>query len=279
MLFAAILIAVAALAQDEMSYQAKNARTSMQQFLQEEGYSPFIDEDDGSLCFKKEGVLYYIYFSGTTTLMAEFHRGGINYENGNMSDLQSAANDVNLTKYIKCYVTKKKIVGFSMETYFNSIEEYKYTFYQNIDALDAGRDYFIKIYEDDNTISGNNPPFSISSVFIGNVTSSYTTITDYGKPIYSSTTQYLRPKLYVDINTEGNYDIYVKLYSPNGLSTGDSSPSGYSYSNTLKLTKSNREYYMSGWGSSTSGHWKSGSYRMEFYYNNKLIYTKNFNVL
>ncbi len=279
MLFAAILIAVAALAQDKMSYQAKNARTSMQQFLQEEGYSPFIDEDDGSLCFKKEGVLYYIYFSGTTTLMAEFHRGGINYENGNMSDLQSAANDVNLTKYIKCYVTKKKIVGFSMETYFNSIEEYKYTFYQNIDALDAGRDYFIKIYEDDNTISGNNPPFSISSVFIGNVTSSYTTITDYGNSIYSSTTQYLRPKMFIDVNKDGNYDVYVKFYSPSGLSSGNSSPSGYSFSNTLNLNKDTHEYYMSGWGSSTAGHWQSGSYRMEFYYNNKLIYTKYFNIL
>ena len=275
-LFAALLIySAAAFAQDDdMSAQAKK------RFLQEEGFSPYIDDEDGSLCFKKEGLLYYIYFSGTSPVMAEFHRGGFSYENDNMTDLLTAANQVNIKKYIKCYVTQKKYIGFSIESYFNSIEDYKYTFYKNIGILDDGKDYFKEVFNGSNNNSeSSSKPFEVSSIFIGNTNYDGNVITDYGKNIYSSSTQYLKPKLYIDTYKEGSYDIYVKFYSPNGLSTGNTSPNGYSYKTTLTLTKKNREYFLSGWGSSSSGQWQAGNYRIEIYYNDKLISTKYFNVL
>lgn len=125
----------------------------------------------------------------------------------------------------------------------------------------------------------DNNPFNITDVVIGNIDENNNIIDSYGLKIYSSRTQYLQPKLFVEVNNPGNYTIYIKLYMPDGtLSVGNNSPMGYSYSSTITLDKSSSSCLLLGWGASVSGHWGAGSYRFEFYYKDKKIGEKSFSV-
>lgn len=122
-------------------------------------------------------------------------------------------------------------------------------------------------------------PFVINSVTVGNVAYDGTIINNYGSTIYSSQTRYLKPKLFITVNTSGTYTVYTKLYTPNGsLSTGTSSPTGYTFSNSKTLYSTTTEWILSGWGGNTSGHWSAGQYRWEFWYNGEKIGEKSFTV-
>lgn len=127
---------------------------------------------------------------------------------------------------------------------------------------------------------GASYPLIISDISVGNMTQEGSMDTNYGSTIYSRNSMYLTPKItYYGINT-GNKTLYVKLYKPDGtLATGSSSPSGYSYSNSLYVSPgANHTYAFSGWGSSTKGHWKSGTYRFEIWYGSICLKSKTFTI-
>lgn len=125
----------------------------------------------------------------------------------------------------------------------------------------------------------NREPFVITSIEIGNTDYDGNMINNYGSTIYSYQTRYLTPKLYVSVNTPGTYKIYHKLYKPDGaLSTGTSSPSGYTSSREVTLYSYTSYTYMYGWGNNTAGHWKAGQYRWEFWYSGSKIGEKSFTI-
>lgn len=125
----------------------------------------------------------------------------------------------------------------------------------------------------------NKAPFVITSIEIGNTDYDGNVINNYGSKIYGYQTKYLKPKLYVSVNTSGTYIIYHKLYKPDGtLSTGTNSPSGYSSSREVSLYSTTSYVYMYGWGSNTAGHWSAGQYRWEFWYSGEKIGEKSFTI-
>ncbi len=93
-----------------------------------------------------------------------------------------------------------------------------------------------------------------------------------------STSRYLMPSLKVVGYQKGNYDVYWKLYSPDGLHSNENSPEGYSYKNTITIGNGASTVRCSGWGGNTAGNWKPGEYIFEFYFKNKLMYVKAFTV-
>lgn len=118
-------------------------------------------------------------------------------------------------------------------------------------------------------------PFTITSVEIGNIDYDGNIINSPGTTIYSYQTQYLIPKLYLTVRTPGIYTIYFKLYMPNGsMSTGTSSPTGYTIDTSVELKSTTTSTYLYGWGSSTAGTWSSGQYHWEFWYNGQKIFDK-----
>ena len=127
------------------------------------------------------------------------------------------------------------------------------------------------------TQEGYSKPFEITSVSAGYKNNNGIYI--YGSTIYSSQTTYLSPRIYVNVKASGTYTIYVKLFRPNGtMSTGGSSPSGYTFSDTISLYTYTTYVNLSGWGNNTPGHWSSGSYRWEFYYLGEKIAEKTFTI-
>lgn len=122
-------------------------------------------------------------------------------------------------------------------------------------------------------------PFVIYKVEIGNSYFGGNLETAYGSTIYSSRTMYLKPKIYYKGFKSGNYTFDVKWYRPDGsMSTGNSSPYGYSQSSNKNLSEGDNYIELSGWGNESMGHWGSGEYRLEIWSNGRCVYLKYFRI-
>ncbi len=123
-------------------------------------------------------------------------------------------------------------------------------------------------------------PILIKDIEMGNVYKNGDIETGYGSTIYSSYTMYLQPKIkYEGLNTGENITLYVKLFRPNGeMSTGTTSPSGYSYSYSIYVYSGENSEELSGWGNETKGNWSSGTYRIEIWYNSVCLRSEKFTV-
>jgi hypothetical protein len=97
--------------------------------------------------------------------------------------------------------------------------------------------------------------------------------------LYSSKATYIyfSAEIYSLINIEKDL-IYVKIYSPIGLESRKSSPEGYTYSEEISVSESGTTTIIHGWGSDEPGHWKAGEYRIEFWYQNQCIKSKDFSI-
>jgi hypothetical protein len=263
----------------DITVAGKQFRNDIQNFLRQEGYSPWVD-DDGSLCFKQEGNKFWIDIEGEKPFYVQFFREGYSADNVNEIALLKAINKCNTgTKALKCcyYGTG---ISLACESFCHNSEDFKYVFYKYLSILNYG---YEQLGEEYNSINGGSTsssgPLSISSVDIGITDQNYNIITSYGSTLYSSKTKYLTPQIKVTAKSAGTYEIYCKFYDANGtLSTGSGSPSGYSWKHSVYISQGTNTYKLIGWGSNTSGHWRSGNYRMEFYYQGKLLTTKYFTV-
>ncbi len=150
---------------------------------------------------------------------------------------------------------------------------------EEVSTVKKERDSAIAEFSDFKNNLGKSLPFFISDVEIGNVYYDGNIETQYGSKIISSSTMYLQPRIsYVGI-VAGNRKIDVKIFDPNGiLSTGTYSPAGYSYSDNVYVGNGREQQILSSWGGSKKGHWNAGNYRLELWYNNMCIYTKEFKI-
>ena len=104
--------------------------------------------------------------------------------------------------------------------------------------------------------------------------------TDFGNDIYSANSMFLCPKIkYKGIKTHESIILKIKLYNSKGeLSKGPSSPSDCSYTETLFIHDGENSFSNHGWGSPSKGHWDSGEYRFEFWYNGICLKAKTFTI-
>jgi len=261
----------------ELTPDQKAFRSSIMSFIREEGFSPSIDEDN-SLTFKKEGVLYWIDVAESSPFYIEFHRSGLGCSDANKDIVLQSCNEAN--KKVKCVkaIMGETSVSLVIESFCHSAEEFKYTFYKSLKELEKAystiKEYYNKM--DDESVSSL---FVYKSCEVGITDKNNNVISDFGRTLYSYKTRYLTPMVTFDVKKSGTYDIFVKLYTSDGsLSTGSNSPSGYSYKYSVEMTPGTHSYNLSGWGSDNAGHWKAGEYRYEFYYNGNLIGNKSFSV-
>ena len=118
-------------------------------------------------------------------------------------------------------------------------------------------------------------PIIIKSLKVANVDYNGNIETDYGKTIYASNSMYLKPQIeYIGLKPQ-TIMLYQKLYQNGVLSIGDSSPSGYSTKYELSFSNDGISGLMS-WGNATKGHWSSGNYRYEIWYNNMCLKAVDF---
>lgn len=100
---------------------------------------------------------------------------------------------------------------------------------------------------------------------------------EYEGTIYSGNTTYINPGMEAYNLSDQTKTIGVKFFGPFGLSTGDNSRDGFSY--TDEIGPGHRGWKeLLGWGSATKGQWKPGSYRYEFWVDGKCIAQKSFTI-
>jgi hypothetical protein len=120
-------------------------------------------------------------------------------------------------------------------------------------------------------------PIIIEDVLIANIDQNSHIDIDFGKTISASRSMYIKPKIkYTSYAEDSLIKLKVKLFSPNGLSQGDSSPSGYTFEKTIAIRKGKHDAMLSAWGGSNRGYWGRGNYRIEIWYNDVCLKTHSF---
>lgn len=171
-------------------------------------------------------------------------------------------------------------------SYFSIKEEYDSVSYQYKSEISKYESQISDLISDISILKsriqriGNKVPFIVTDIKMANTYKDGSVYTDYGNSIYSSSSMYLTPKIFYDGVKSGSYSIYWKIFNPDGtLSTGTSSPSGYSTKGTIYINEGEgNSYSMHGWGNENKGHWRSGTYRIEIWYNHSCLKSKNFTI-
>lgn len=127
---------------------------------------------------------------------------------------------------------------------------------------------------------GSSYPVIISDIEIGNVHQNNDVISDFGNTLYSSTAEYLRPRIKYFGLVEGQRMLKTKWIRPDGsVIAGSSSPSGFSQSADYAIESgANQTLEMGGWGWDEPGNWSEGDYRFEVWYGNTCLKAKNFTI-
>lgn len=283
MLIVGLVISTISMAQ-ELNDEQLTLRTDLVNFLKVEGFMPEIDTD-GEIKFKSEGTMYYIKVSPTdkdpmyVTIIRRFGYP----ENYSPETLVMATKELNMYKGVKvlCFEESFQVRA---ELYVRNSEAVKSVLYKLLNNIsNAVSDVLDECAKVGSVAGGhvNEIPFLVTKLEVANTDKDGNIIQDYGATIYDFKTQYLKPKITVKpIKSAGTYEVYVKLYKDGSLRTGNSSPKGYSYSNKITLSdNSSQVLYLSGWGSTTSGHWSAGEYRFEIWYGDYCIGSKTFKVI
>ena len=263
-------------------------RTDLLNFVREEGYMPELDSD-GDIKFKSEGQVYYISVSETdeNPMYVTFFREFSNPEEYSAETVVMATKELNLYKGVKvlCFDRSFRI---GAELFVRNAEPVKASFYKLKGIIDSVKSDFLdecaKVGGASSSYGSNTiseVPFIITKLEVGNTDENGNIIQDFGASIWDYKTKYLTPRITIKpIKTSGTHTVYIKMYKDGSLRTGSSSPSGYSYTDTVTISgRSSQVFTLSGWGSKTSGHWDIGEYRFEIWYGDYCIGSKTFKVI
>jgi len=122
-------------------------------------------------------------------------------------------------------------------------------------------------------------PIAIYDIKIANSDQEGNIVTDYDLPIYSDNTYYLKPKIFYKSNVKSKVSLQLKYFKSDGsLIIGDTSHEGYSTKVDL-ITNGDESRSLIGWGSKTKGNWATGRCRLEIWYEDVCIASKNFFIL
>jgi len=113
---------------------------------------------------------------------------------------------------------------------------------------------------------------TINNVEFGSCYKNNEIIADFGSTLYARDIPYLNMRISYTSSTAAT--VYVKIIDPQGkLSTGESSPSGYTTKYTL--SPSDTGMYVSGWGNDSKTSYRPGSYTVEIWSEGQKLYSKN----
>ncbi len=146
-----------------------------------------------------------------------------------------------------------------------------------VSEVEIERDNALTELSDFKSSISSSYPIVITDIEIANVYKDGSIETDYGNTLYDYRTLYLKPRITYTGLTSGTKEFKIKWVMPSGsLRTGDSSPYGYSYSESAYVSEgSYNTLDLMGWGNENSGNWGSGRYRVEIWYDDVCLKSKD----
>lgn len=291
----------------------KKAQRSVIEFLRTKHYSPSIDTNDQSVCFKRGDILYWITFEGNSSpLLYTIHRKGIKFANDKDKTVNrrreiavQAANMVCAKRVVKAYMNGNK-VDFCLPIYAATPEDFQKVFSAGMDAFDKIKNTFDDSYKKGRVIADSihdywsnhdttvvvvpqhnvaevakQQSLSISSFSVRVVDSGDGVISDYDKSIRKNNCRYLQERVELSAKDNGAYKLGVKLYTPDGKLLVPNKDARFTTITTINVPKANKTntYELLKFGSDDGKVWKAGEYRIDFYEDDTKIYSNTINIL
>lgn len=287
---------------EKLTEEQQKAQRSVVVYLHNIQYDPSIDSNDNSVCFRRNGVLYWITFEDNTPVRYTINRKGfkVGGQDGyDRSIAVKAANELNLKyKTVKLTVESKK-VNISISMYASNPQAFQDVFKKNVSLLTNVDVEFKKAYNDikqkmdeakrkaEEEAQRNLPP-SVLKDIIGGISFRLVDIngaevSGYDKPMRSYDAQYIQPRLEfkpVAEKQSKEYLVRLKIYRPDGKVI-ELPGKNYSAEDNIVISKSKKNFYieMQEVGTSQSGFWKAGEYKVECIESGSVFYTTTFNLL
>lgn len=291
----------------------KKAQKSIIEFLRSKHYSPSIDTNDQSVCFKKNDVLYWITFEGNSSpLLYTIHRKGIKFASDKDNTLnrrreiaEKAANMVCAQRIVKAYLNGNK-VDFCLPMYAATPENFQQVFNAGMAAFDNIKQTFDNNYKKGRVIADSIHSYwsnldttvvvvpqnnvtevvrqrnlTISSFSVRVVDAGGSVISDYDKSIRKNSCRYLQERVELSAKNDGVYKLGVKLYTPDGKLLVPNMEARFTTITTIDVPKANKShtYELLKFGSDNGSIWKAGEYKIEFYEDDTKIYSESINIL
>lgn len=291
----------------------RKAQKSIAEFLRSKHYSPSIDTNDQSVCFKKDDVLYWITFEGNSSpLLYTIHRKGIKFASDKDNTLnrrreiaEKAANMVCAQRVVKAYMSGNK-VDFCLPIYAATPEDFQQVFNAGMAAFNNIKQVFDNNYKKGRVIADsihsywNNLDTTVVVVPQNNITemvrqrnltiSSFSVrvvdargsiVSDYDKSIRKNNCRYLQERVELTAKNDGVYKLGVKLYTPEGKLLVPNKDARFTTITSVNVPKANKvsTYELLKFGSDNGKIWKAGEYKIEFYEDDTMIYSSTINIL
>ena len=280
----------------------KDAQLKLYNYLQKKKYEPSVDTSDNSVCFRREGVLYWITFDENSPILYTFHRKAFKVGADEMCirDRPSiiAANEVNRKhKTVKLTVEDKK-VEIAIQVYAAKTEDFTAVFssyfsrFEDVDtdfkneyqtALKAERESMNRLEEE----ARKDLPPSVLTDKIVNMSfrlldADGVEKTAYDQPLRSFNARYIQARIEFAPWREKaqDFDLQLRVTRPNGKTICMPGKKVTSEMNvTLEKSKKNQMIELGQFGSPKEGFWKAGEYKVEVIESGDVIYTTTFNIL
>ena len=303
-LIVGLLIAYSAsvFAAGDLTPAQEKAQRSLYAYLQKEKYEPTVDTSDNSVCFRRNGVLYWITFDEDSPILYTFHRKAFKVGEDETSYKRKpsiiAANEVNRKhKSLKLTVEEKK-VDIAIQVYAAKTEDFTAVFskyfsqFGNVD-VDFKKEYQIaknaeqEARDKAEQEARKNLPPSVLRGLITNmsfrlVDDNGTQKTAYDKPLRSFNAKYIQARLEFSSWTEPEteFKLQLKVTRPNEQAIYlPGKKVSVESKVTLKKTKKPQFVELDQFGSTKPGFWKAGEYKVEVMESGDVVYTTTYNIL
>ena len=303
-----LLASVAGFAQKLTADQEKAQRT-VYFYLEDNGYNPTVDESDNSVCFRKDGVFYWITFTGETPLLYTINRKGfaLNDENPDLfipRIATKAANEVNKNYNGVRIVLGEKKATVKAEAYCKTGEDFTEIFPRLYGQFDKIAREFKKVYKKEFEINQALEEKKAEEAYkerpaselVGQVKEVKFRLCDkdknptttFGAPLKSAGTGYIQASFTLAPRkaADKSYDFELRIVSeatvtdPTGV-YGDTKPARkMKIVNTIELKKSKKEatYIFDPAGGEDNGYWRSGRFNYQIIEAGSVIYEGSFNI-
>lgn len=295
------VFAASAMAADLTPAQQK-AQQKLYAYLEQEKFNPEIDISDNSVCFRRDGVLYWITFEEDSPILYTFNRKAFKIGNGenlyNRKPAVIAANEVNCHHNgVKVTVGEKK-VNIAIQVYVAKPEDFTSVFKKYLSMFKGIEDDFKKEYQRaldiekesaekmEEELRKNLPPSelrdAIENVSIRLVDAEGKETTAYDQPLRSFKAYFIQVRLEFKPWKEKSeeFTLQLRVTRPNGKPlylAGKKCTAEM----TIELEKSKKNQFVEfvQFGSTQNGYWKAGEYKLEVLEGGDVIYTTTFNML
>ena len=290
-----------AMAQKSLTEDGTKAQKALVEHLRTVGLTPSIDTRDNSVCFKSNGVFYWVTFEENSPVLYTVHRKGLKFDEDpafKPSCARVACNEVNLKHKIKC-TYKDKRVEFIMQSYAKDPSDFHGGFRKMLAAFKDADETFKSTYDKafdqwkKDSIAQNKPitpsvpignsPLKVTYIAFGNFDAKGDVISDYNQPLRKSSVKYIKASLDVSSEEKGIFKLGMKIISPNGKPMVATKGVDYCSTTNIEIKKANKtlECELDSYGSEAEDFWKAGEYKVEIYDFEKgaLLYSTTFNIL